>query len=163
MNYTQIIKEDVINGAGMRVSIFLSGCDHRCKGCFNRMARSYKIGELVTLSVVNELIEASKPKHIRGLSLLGGDPLAAGNLHGVLSLLRVYKSTLPEKDVWLWTGDTFEEAMQHPEKAKILNLVDYVVDGEYVESQRDLTLRFRGSRNQRIFHKGVDVTKEFTV
>lgn len=163
MNYTQIIKEDVINGVGMRVSVFLSGCDHRCKGCFNKAARSYKIGNLMTLGVVVELVEASKPKYIKGLSLLGGDPLAEGNLKGVLYLLRHYKTALPEKDVWLWTGDTFEEAMQHPDKAKILNLVDYVVDGEFIESQKDLTLRFRGSRNQRIFHKGVDVTDQFTV
>lgn len=164
MNYTEMIDQDVVNGTGIRVALFVAGCDHRCKGCFNKLSQSYKVGKLFTIEDEERLIQALDKPYIDGLSILGGDPLANGNVNDIYNLLRRIKHRLPKKTVWLWTGDTLEQIqLSSKKKAIVDNYVDYLVDGEFVEELKDLKLSFRGSSNQKIYHKGVDVTDQFTV
>lgn len=158
MRYAEIINNDVLNGNGIRVSLFLTGCDHNCKGCFNSLAKSYKVGKLFTLETEHHLYKLLSRPYIKGLSLLGGDPLAEGNVKEVIALMSRIKYLFPEKDIWLWTGDSFDDIPK-----QVIELSDYIVDGEFEEGLKDLRLTFRGSCNQKIYHKGVDVTHDYSI
>ncbi len=156
MNYAAIKKTDVANGPGIRVSLFVSGCSHGCKGCFNSEAWDFGYGELYTESVEEEILQALAPTYIRGFSILGGEPMEPQNRMEVLKLLRKVRLRYPEKDIWCYTGYTYEAdlcswiADGHEEVAELLSLIDVLVDGEFVEECKNLKLVFRGSENQRL-------------
>ncbi len=156
MNYATIKFYDVANGTGVRVSLFVSGCRHHCKGCFNAETWDFCYGEPYTQETEDSIIDGLKPDYITGLSLLGGEPFEPENQPALTALLRRVKTQLPEKTVWCYTGYTYDTdlaeggAVFTDVTREMLSYIDILVDGEFIEEQRDLTLRFRGSRNQRI-------------
>lgn len=156
MNYATIKFYDVANGTGVRVSLFVSGCRHHCKGCFNAEAWDFAYGEPYTQEIEDSIIEGLKPDYITGLSLLGGEPFEPENQPVLTALLRRVKTELPEKTVWCYTGYTYDTDLAEGGSVftdvtkEMLSYIDILVDGEFIEEQRDLMLRFRGSRNQRI-------------
>ena len=149
MRITQIRKTDVANGAGIRVTIFVAGCTHRCAGCFNREYFSFEAGELVTEEMMDQIISMSQKDYIEGLSVLGGEPLQQVFDKTLVTLLKRFKQEVG-KSIWLYTGYTYEEAIQRQERLDILSYCDVLVDGKFEIAQKDLRLKFRGSRNQRI-------------
>ena len=146
MNYGGIIKNDIANGPGVRVSLFVSGCRNHCPGCFQPQTWDFGYGKPFTSDTEEEIIEALRPSWIQGFSILGGDPMEPENREALLPLLKRIRSELSEKDIWLYTGYTLEAVRGE----EILNWVDVVVDGPFVEAKKDMSLSFRGSRNQRI-------------
>ena len=146
MNYGIIRKVDVANGLGVRVSLFVSGCRNHCKGCFNPETWDFRYGKPFTEKTENEIIEALRPSWIQGLSILGGDPFEPENERKLIPFLRRVRKELPEKDIWIYSGYTFEEL----EGRELLRYADVLVDGPFIEEQKDAGLAFRGSRNQRI-------------
>lgn len=156
MNYATIKFYDVANGTGVRVSLFVSGCRHHCKGCFNAETWDFRYGEPYTQETEDSIIDGLKPDYITGLSLLGGEPFEPENQPALTALLRRVKTQLPEKTVWCYTGYTYDTDLAEGGSVftdvtrEMLSYIDILVDGEFIEEQRDLTLRFRGSRNQRI-------------
>ena len=157
MNYGEIKTVDVANGTGVRVSLFVSGCTHHCKGCFNPDTWSFGFGKEYTKETEDELIEALRPDYIQGLSLLGGEPFEPENQKVLVNLLKRVRQELPNKNIWCYTGYLFEELTgQIPSRAftdisaEMLSLIDVLVDGEFVEEKKDISLKFRGSSNQRI-------------
>ena len=155
MNYADIKYCDVANGLGVRVSVFVSGCTHHCKNCFNEVAWDFNYGSPFTEEVIDKIIDYLKPSYISGLTLLGGEPFEHINQHGLLPLVRKVRSTYPGKDIWCFTGYDFEkDSLGHmcnewPETMELLSYLDVLVDGKFVEELKDLTLRFKGSSNQR--------------
>lgn len=160
MNYATIKKFDIANGPGVRVSLFVSGCRHRCKNCFNPEAWDFNYGKSFENNTVDEILKALSPTHIQGLSLLGGEPLEPENQSGILSLIKNVKELYPDKDIWCYTGFTFEELMSKNSDTilSILSNVDVLVDGKFVEELKDASLLFRGSSNQRI----IDIKKSLS-
>lgn len=150
MNYGRIIKHDIANGIGVRVSLFVSGCTNRCKGCFQPETWDFSYGEPFTSQTQSELIEALSPPYISGLTILGGDPFEPSNQKGLIELLREVRRKFPEKTVWMYTGYTYENLPQTDITQEILSLTDVLVDGKFEEDKKDLSLRFRGSSNQRV-------------
>lgn len=156
MNYAAIKKFDVANGVGVRVSLFVSGCTHHCKGCFNEEAWDFNYGEKFTEVQKEEIIQALSPKHIKGFSLLGGEPFEPENRPAVYDLLKAINQTYPEKTVWCYSGYLYDSYMKNgihadPETVQgMLECIDILVDGKFVEELKDLSLRFKGSSNQRI-------------
>lgn len=161
MNYATIKKHDIANGPGVRVSLFVSGCSHHCPGCFNPETWDFNYGQPFTSDVINEIIQAMEPSYIHGFTLLGGEPFEHKNQQGVLPLLKEIKTRFPNKDIWCYTGYDFQNdilgkmAETWEETKEMLSYLDILVDGEFVEAKKDLSLRFRGSSNQRI----IDVQK----
>ncbi len=160
MNYATIKSYDVANGPGVRVSLFVSGCTHHCKGCFNAEAWDFNYGKPFTPEVEDQIIAYLKPWYIRGFSLLGGEPFEPENQKALLPLMRRIRETYPEKSVWCYTGYDYEKDILAGRLGdweitrELLSYIDILVDGEFHQSEKDLTLRFKGSRNQRI----IDVT-----
>ena len=157
MNYATIKWADVANGPGVRVSLFVSGCTHRCPGCFNEEAQDFAYGQPFTRAEADRIVEALSPAHIKGLSLLGGEPFEPDNQRALLPLLRRVREKYPSKEVWCYSGYTLEELRQNSRARceatdEMLSLLDVLVDGPFVEAQKDLNLRFRGSANQRILN-----------
>lgn len=156
MNYATIKKHDVANGVGVRVSLFVSGCTHRCEGCFNREAWDFSYGSPYTEQTQEEVLSALAPPYIAGLSLLGGEPFEPANQRALLPLLGKFDALYPQKDCWCYTGYTLERDLfaggrAHTEvTAALLSHIDVLVDGEFELAKKDLKLRFRGSSNQRI-------------
>lgn len=146
MKYSQIRSLDIANGPGCRVSIFVSGCEHRCKDCFNPDTWNFDFGKEFTEDTLRGILELSKPDHISGLSILGGEPLHPRNIAEVCRLARRFKEAYPEKDIWLWTGYQLEDIFENLVDSEI----DVVVDGKFVEELKDLRLKYRGSSNQRV-------------
>ncbi|MBR1810539.1 MAG: anaerobic ribonucleoside-triphosphate reductase activating protein [Clostridia bacterium] len=161
MNYADIKKCDVANGVGVRVSLFVSGCRHYCKGCFNSEAWDFNYGKPFTQAEIDTILSELEKPYIRGLSLLGGEPLDPANQPDVLRLLREVHEKFPDKTVWCYTGYDFEKDVMELKLGvpsitrEILQYLDVVVDGEFIEELKSLDLRFRGSSNQRI----IDVKK----
>lgn len=153
MYYGKINKTDIANGPGVRVSLFVSGCDLRCKGCFNPETWNFKYGNPLTADAIDEILDALAPDYISGLTVLGGEPLHKDNYNEVKYICSLAKKYYPNKTVWLYTGKTFESVGYW----SIFNYVDVLVDGPFVEAEKDITLKFRGSRNQRI----IDVQESF--
>lgn len=156
MNYADIKNYDVANGPGVRVSLFVSGCTHHCKGCFNPETWEFTYGNLFTEHSVAKILDYMKPDYIRGLTVLGGEPFEHPNQAALVSLLKCVRKTYPDKSIWVYTGYTFETdllktmAEKWPETMEMLSYIDVLVDGEFIEEQKDIGLRFRGSSNQRI-------------
>ena len=153
MNYADIKKVDVANGPGVRVSLFVSGCSHRCEGCFNPETWDFSYGVPFGEAEIQQILTFLAPDHIRGLSLLGGEPFEPDNQRAVLELVRRVRRELPGKTVWCYTGYLFEELAGNqvgPHSRTRLEGLDVLVDGPFVLAKKDLGLRFRGSHNQRI-------------
>lgn len=156
VNYAEIKYCDIANGKGVRASLFVSGCRHRCPLCFNELAWSFAAGKPYTPQVEEEILESLDPAYVRGISILGGEPLEPENQATVRDLLVHVRRRHPDKDVWVYSGFTWEELTQGPSRARtadlpeLLGLVDVLVDGRFVQALKDITLRFRGSSNQRI-------------
>ena len=155
MNYANIKRTDVANGPGIRVSLFVSGCTHGCRGCFNKEAWDFHYGEEYTALVEEEILRLLAPGYIRGLSVLGGEPMEPQNREAVLGLLRKVRQRYPQKDIWCYTGYDYEKdilswAQQQEAVRELLSLIDVLVDGEFVEERKNLRLAFRGSENQRL-------------
>ena len=155
MNYANIKKYDIANGVGVRVSLFVSGCTHHCKGCFNAEAWDFAYGQPYTEATKEEILAALSHEYIAGLSLLGGEPFEPQNQRALLPLLRKFREQYPQKSVWCYSGYTLETDIlagrAHCEATdEMLSYIDILVDGEFVEEKKDLKLRFRGSSNQRI-------------
>lgn len=161
MNYADIKSIDVANGPGIRVSLFVSGCTHHCKNCFNPETWDFGFGEQFTDEQIEYIIKCLEPGHIRGLSLLGGEPFEYSNQQGLLPLLRKVKEVYPEKDIWCYTGYDFDKDIRDKmmvmwsETREMISYIDILVDGRFIEELKNLSLRFRGSSNQRI----IDVKK----
>lgn len=156
MNYAEIKTCDIANGPGVRVTLFVSGCTHRCQNCFNEETWDFHYGKPFTAETENMLLSALRPAYIKGLTLLGGEPLEYSNQQGLLPFVRRVRKELPEKDIWCYTGYTFESdvlgrmCVEREETRELLPCLDVLVDGEFVQELKDLGLRFRGSSNQRI-------------
>lgn len=161
MNFAEIKPYDVANGTGVRVSLFVSGCTHHCKDCFNQETWDFNYGNPFTEKEIEDIIEYMKPAYIAGLTLLGGEPLEPVNQEGLLPLLRRVHTLYPEKTVWCFTGylfdgDITERMCRESEKTReLLSYIDILVDGEFVAERKNLKINFRGSDNQRI----IDVKK----
>ncbi len=156
MNYGAIKKTDISNGTGVRVALFVSGCTHHCKGCFNPETWNFNYGKPFTKETEEELLEALSKTYINGLSLLGGEPMEPENQRVLLPFVKQVKSLYPEKDIWCYTGYDYERDLLHDSRARcectdeLLSYIDVLVDGEFVEEQKDISLQFRGSSNQKI-------------
>lgn len=156
MNYGEIKKYDIANGLGVRVSLFVSGCRHHCKGCFNSETWDFDYGKPYTDETEAEILKALKPGYISGLTLLGGEPFEPENQVVLVELLRKVRELYPEKNIWTYTGfiydkDLVEGGRAHTEVTdEMLSYIDMLVDGPFIEEQKDITLKFRGSRNQRL-------------
>ena len=160
MNYGTIKKNDIANGVGVRVSLFVSGCTHHCPGCFNEEAWDFGFGKPFTGETEEEILDALAPDYIEGLTLLGGEPFEPENQKELAGLLKRVRETYPDKDIWCYTGylydvDLPEGGRVHTEVTEeMLSYIDVLVDGEFIEEEKDVTLVFRGSRNQRIIELG---------
>ncbi|MDE6844647.1 MAG: anaerobic ribonucleoside-triphosphate reductase activating protein [Lachnospiraceae bacterium] len=156
MNYSEIRNCDIANGPGVRVTLFVSGCTHHCEGCFNEMTWDFAYGELFDESAREKILSYLEPDYIAGLTLLGGEPLEYVNWQALLPLVRTVKEQYPEKNIWCYTGYRFEEDILDKFCAKwndmrdFLSYIDVLVDGEFIMEQKDISLQFRGSTNQRI-------------
>lgn len=149
MNYAKIQKMDIANGLGIRTVIYFCGCNFHCHNCQNKELWNFKYGKIFDNNAKIELFKALSNEHIKGLSILGGEPLQQGK--ELFYLIKEVKENFPDKDIWLWTGYYLSEL--NDEQKEIINLCDYIVDGRYEENKRDLTLNFRGSSNQTIWEK----------
>lgn len=164
MNYAKIKPHDISNGTGIRVSLFVSGCNHGCKGCFNSEAWDFNYGNPYTELQTKQILEALKPDYIKGFSLLGGEPFEPKNQIGVLEVLKRVKEEYPDKSVWCYTGFDYEtelltgKAGNVEQVREILGYIDILVDGRFVEALKNLKIKFRGSENQRI----IDVKKSLS-
>ncbi|MBQ7133562.1 MAG: anaerobic ribonucleoside-triphosphate reductase activating protein [Ruminococcus sp.] len=156
MNYATIKKRDIANGIGVRVSLFVSGCTHRCKNCFNKETWDFSFGEKFTKETENLILSYLEPDFVNGLSLLGGEPFEVENQEALTKFLRKVKEKFPNKDIWCYTGYLFDKHLLSFSRARgeytdeMLSYIDVLVDGPYIEEQKDITLQFRGSKNQRV-------------
>ncbi|SFA83356.1 anaerobic ribonucleoside-triphosphate reductase activating protein [Acetitomaculum ruminis DSM 5522] len=156
MNYGEIKKTDIANGNGVRVSLFVSGCTHHCKGCFNSETWDFNYGKPYTKETEEEILEALSKPFIKGLTLLGGEPFEIENQRELVGLLKKIKKMYPKKDIWCYTGylmddDLLDGGSAYCEVTKdMLAMIDILVDGEFKEELKDISLVFRGSSNQRI-------------
>ena len=160
MNYATIKWTDIANGEGVRISLFVSGCTHRCKNCFNQVAWDFSYGDLFDETVANKILEGLSSPFIAGLSLLGGEPLEPQNQEALLPFIKEVKRRFPEKTIWCYTGFVLdsktgilkEERKNTPQTKELISLFDVLVDGAYIERLKDIRLKFRGSSNQRIIN-----------
>lgn len=156
MNYAEIKNCDIANGPGVRVSLFVSGCTHHCPGCFNQVAWDFDYGQPFTQQTINEILEMMQPGYIRGLTLLGGEPFEPENQGPIVELLRQIKESYPQKSIWSFSGYVFDRDILSGKLGdwettkEYLSYLDVLVDGPFVEAKKNLSLRFRGSENQRI-------------
>ncbi len=156
MNYGEIKNFDIANGEGIRVSLFVSGCTHHCKGCFNPETWHFDYGNKFTEETEDSIIEMLSFPYIDGLSLLGGEPFEPANQRELVKLLRRVRNELPEKNVWCYTGYLLDKELLKESRARcevteeMLSMIDVIVDGEFIEEKKDISLVFRGSSNQRI-------------
>ena len=161
MNYATIKPVDIANGVGVRVSLFVSGCRHNCKNCFNQEAWDFKYGNKFDDAIIKEITNYLAPDYITGLTLLGGEPFEPENQEGLIKLLKAVKQKYPNKTIWCYTGFVYDKELLGKSRAvteytkQMLSLIDVLVDGRFVEDLKDITLRFRGSSNQRL----IDVQK----
>ena len=150
-NYGNIKYCDIANGIGIRTSVFISGCTHHCKNCFNPETHDFNKGEEFTYSTINKILELSNKDYIKGLSILGGEPLHEFNILGTIRLAKAFKEKFPNKTIWVWTGFLFENVINKD----IFKYIDVLVDGRFEEENKDIRLKYCGSTNQRV----IDVQK----
>ncbi|MCR5099756.1 MAG: anaerobic ribonucleoside-triphosphate reductase activating protein [Butyrivibrio sp.] len=165
MNYGEIKEIDIANGIGVRVSLFVSGCTHHCKGCFNEMTWDFNYGKPFTKDEEDRIIELLKPAYVTGFTILGGEPMEPSNQAVLRPFLERVKEAVPDKTIWVYSGYTWEELINpdykraHTEDTiPMLQMIDILVDGEFMMGKKNLSLRFRGSENQRI----LDVRRSLT-
>lgn len=155
MHYCKIKTDDIANGPGVRVSLYVSGCPHRCKGCFNPETWDYNAGKPFTEKEIQKIIDSLKPEYISGLSLLGGEPLAEQNRKEVALLVQRVKELFPDKTIWCWTGFLYEDLLskriEDENLSYLLDTLNVLIDGPFIESQKDLSLRYCGSKNQKVY------------
>lgn len=154
MKYASIKLHDVINGPGVRVSIFVTGCNHNCKGCFNKIAQDPNYGKLWTKEIEDEILEYIKKYNnfIRGISLLGGEPTFETNVEILTKFCKRFKKEFPDKDIWIWSGSTLEEIKENEKKYNLIKECDTLIDGRFVEELKNISLKWRGSSNQRVIN-----------
>lgn len=155
MKYATIKTVDIANGTGVRVSLFVSGCTHRCPECFNEIAWDFNYGQEFNQETIDLILKALEPSHIAGLTLLGGEPMELVNQEGLLPLLQQVRKMYPDKDIWCYTGYLYENLLpggkvHGPYSDEILSYLDILVDGPFILAQKNIRLKFRGSENQRI-------------
>lgn len=157
MNYARIYRADIANGPGFRCSLFCTGCLRKCKGCWNPEAQDPNFGRAFDDEAKEKIFKELSDKNCDGLSLLGGEPLSrcSDNRKQIIQLCKECKERFPEKDIWCWSGFLFEEILKDSAMRPILNYIDVLVDGPFVQEKKDLSTPFRGSTNQRI----IDVKK----
>lgn len=158
MNYASIVRADIANGEGFRVSLFVTGCLRNCPGCFNKQAQDPKFGNLFDDAAKDKIFAELKNEWCTGLSLLGGEPMSklSDNRKQVIALCKEVKEKFPDKDIWVWSGYTMKELKDDPETADLFKYIDVLVDGPFILEKKDLSIPFRGSSNQRILRKGKD-------
>ncbi len=147
MRYNKIRKMDISNGPGVRVSIFMQGCNFNCKNCFNPETHDFNGWKEFTDETINRVLELCDNKNVEGLSILGGEPMNPQNIEGTTKLAKAFKEKFPDKNLWAWSGYTFDNYIKDQEIAKYL---DVVVDGQFVEEEKNPTLEWKGSSNQRV-------------
>ena len=156
MYYGALKKTDIANGPGVRVSLFVSGCTHHCKDCFNPETWNFTYGEEYTDQVTEEILEALAPDYIQGITVLGGEPFEPSNQRALLPLYHAIREKCPKKTIWVYSGYTLDQDLLQESRARIditdeiLSLIDVLVDGEFVMEKKNISLKFRGSENQRI-------------
>ena len=156
MHYGNIKFNDIANGEGVRTSLFVSGCTHHCKECFNPETWDFNYGKEFTQEVEDKIIDSLKPSHISGLTLLGGEPMEPANQKVLLDFVKRIKQIYPQKTIWCYTGYLFDEELLKPSRAhcpwtkEFLSYIDVLIDGEFKYELKDITLRFKGSSNQRV-------------
>lgn len=155
MKYATIKTVDIANGTGVRVSLFVSGCTHRCPECFNEIAWDFNYGQEFNQETIDLILKALEPSHIAGLTLLGGEPMELVNQEGLIPLLQQVRKMYPDKDIWCYTGYLYEDLIpggkvHGPYSDEILSYLDILVDGPFILAQKNIRLKFRGSENQRI-------------
>lgn len=146
MRYNLIRKMDISNGPGVRVSIFMQGCSFHCKNCFNQETWDFEGGQDFTEDTINKVLELSDKKEVKGLSILGGEPMHPTNIEGTTKLAKAFKEKYPEKNIWAWSGFKYEDIKNND----VFNYIDVLVDGQYKDELHDPTLKWRGSSNQRV-------------
>lgn len=154
MNYAELKSHDIANGPGVRVSLFVSGCTHRCKNCFNREAWDFDYGKPFDEAVMGHILELLKPDYIKGITYLGGEPMDPHNQNGLLTLSKKIKAAYPQKNIWCFTGYMLEQDILSGKlgetATELLQYCDVLVDGPFIEEKKNLRLKFRGSENQRL-------------
>ena len=162
MNYATIKTCDIANGPGVRTSLFVSGCTHHCPNCFNEVAWDFAYGEVFDEAVWQKIFDSCAPGYVTGITLLGGEPMEPANQRALLPFVQAFRAKYPEKSVWCFTGYTLERDLWHSDgscpdsraycevTAELLSLIDVLIDGEFVAELKNISLRFRGSENQRI-------------
>ena len=156
MHYGNIKFNDIANGEGVRTSLFVSGCTHHCKGCFNPETWDFNYGNEFTKEIEDKIIDSLKPSHISGLTLLGGEPMEPANQKVLLEFVKRVKQIYPQKTIWCYTGYLFDEELLKPSRAhcpwtkELLSYIDILIEGEFKYELKDITLRFKGSSNQRV-------------
>ena len=153
MNYATIKNCDIANGPGVRVSLFVSGCTHRCPGCFNEIAWDFDYGTPFTQETIDSILAMLRPAYIKGLTLLGGEPFEPQNQGAIVELLRQIKREMPDKSIWAFSGYLFEQDIlsgRLGDTSEYLSYLDVLVDGPFIQAKKNLSLRFRGSENQRL-------------
>ena len=153
MRYNKIRKMDISNGPGVRVSIFMQGCEFHCKNCFNAETWTFKGGKEFTDETINRVLELSEKDYVAGLSILGGEPMHPKNIDGTIELSREFKKKFPKKTVWVWSGFLYDDIMER--NKEVFDYIDVLVDGQYDDSLHNPTLQWKGSSNQRV----IDVKK----
>ena len=151
MRYNTIRQTDISNGPGIRVSIFMQGCVFHCKNCFNPDTWDFKAGSEFTDETIEKVLELCEPSYIKGLSILGGEPMHPKNIEGTTKLAKMFKEKFPDKTIWSWTGYTFDDIKDN----EVFKYIDVLVDGRFVDELRNPNLKWKGSSNQRV----IDVQK----
>lgn len=149
MRYNRIRKMDISNGPGVRVSIFMQGCTFNCKECFNPETHDFNGGKEFTDETINRILELCNNENVKGLSILGGEPLHPNNIEGTTKLAKAFKEKLPNKDIWIWSGFLFDKDLKDKE---VMKYTDVLVDGRYVDELSNPTLKWKGSENQRVIN-----------
>jgi len=152
MKYNIVRKMDISNGPGVRVSVFMQGCEFHCKNCFNPETWSFENGKEFTQGTIDEVLDLCNKDYIKGLSILGGEPMHPKNIEGTTKLAKAFKEKYPNKNLWVWSGFKFDEDLKDKE---VMKYVDVLVDGRYVDEMHNPNLKWRGSTNQRV----IDVQK----
>jgi len=161
-NYQKILKADIANGLGFRVTVFFTGCPIQCPGCFNKSIWDPSTGKLFTQETIDKIIKTASPDWCEGLSILGGEPTADWNIEAVIDLAKQFKQAYPSKNIWMWSGRYMNEIASKSWAERLLSNIDVLIDGPFVESLKDLSLVWRGSSNQRLWRKDKEGTWRMT-